>query len=155
GLRAGYPRVYDVALELIAHTDGRVDDENLNVFVSAYQSVTPLRLGELWAVPIMLRLALIENVRSVAIRLAKRRRQRKQAAQWADRMLTTAEHDPRRLPDLLAEMVRSDPPFTSPFIQEFNGKLQGQSPALSFVLTWVEHRLNEEGSSMEQLLRAD
>src|SRR5580704_9695919 len=102
GPRAGYPRVYDIALELITHTDGRVDEENLGAFVSAYQSVAPLRLGELWAVPIMLRLALIENIRTVAAHLAGRRRQRAMAADWADRMLALVEHDPRRLPDLLA-----------------------------------------------------
>ena len=155
GPRPGYPRVYDIALELITHTDGRVDEENLGTFVSAYQSVAPLRLGELWAVPIMLRLALIENIRSVAVHLAGRRRQRDLAAGWADRMLAVAEHDPRHLPDLLAEMARSNPPFTSPFVQEFYSKLQGQSSALAFVLGWVEHRLGEEGLSMEHLLRAD
>lgn len=155
GPRAGYPRVYDIALELITHTDGRVDEENLATFVSAYQSVAPLRLGELWAVPIMLRLALIENIQWVAAHLAGRRRQRELAGDWADRMLAVAERDPRRLPDLLADMARSDPPFTSPFVQEFCGKLQGQSSALAFVLGWVEHRLSEEGLSMEHLLRAD
>jgi cyclic beta-1,2-glucan synthetase len=155
GPRAGYPRVYDIAMELITHTDGRVDEENLGAFVSAYQSVAPLRLGELWAVPIMLRLALIENIRLVAAHLAGRRRQREAAAGWADRMLAMAENDPRHLPDLLAEMARSNPPFTSPFVQEFCGKLQGQSSALAFVLGWVEHRLSEEGLSMEHLLRAD
>ena len=73
GPLAGFPRVYDIALELIAHVDGRVDAENLGGFVAAYQSVTPLTLGELWAVPIMLRLALIENLRRVAAGIARRR----------------------------------------------------------------------------------
>jgi len=155
GPRAGYPRVYDIAMELITHTDGRVDEENLGSFVSAYQSVAPLRLGELWAVPIMLRLALIENTQWVATHLAGRRRQRELATTWADRMLAVAERDPHGLPDLLAEMARSNPPFTSPFVQEFFGKLQGQSSALAFVLGWVEHRLGEEGLNMEHLLRAD
>src|ERR1700722_12589956 len=45
GPRVGYPRVYDIALELITHTDGRIDEENLGTFVSAYQGVAPLRLG--------------------------------------------------------------------------------------------------------------
>jgi cyclic beta-1,2-glucan synthetase len=70
---AGLPRVYDIALETIAHGDGRVDPESLSRFVAAYQTVTPLRLGELWAIPIMLRLALIENLRRVApVRISDR-----------------------------------------------------------------------------------
>jgi cyclic beta-1,2-glucan synthetase len=73
GPSAGRPRVYDIALETIAHGDGRVDPENLRRFIAAYQQVTPLCLGELWAIPIMLRLALIENLRRVAARLSASR----------------------------------------------------------------------------------
>ena len=61
GHSAGLPRVYDIALETISHGDGRVDPESLSSFLKAYQTVTSLKLGELWAIPIMLRLALIEN----------------------------------------------------------------------------------------------
>jgi cellobiose phosphorylase len=154
-LQNGQPRVYEIALELISHTDGRVDAENLSAFIAAYQSVAPLNLGELWAVPIMLRLALIENIHRVADDIVRRRRQRKLAAHWAERMIAGAESNPKRLPKLLADMAEFDPPFTGPFVQEFFSKLQGQSPAVSFVLTWVEHRLNDEGVTMEQLLRAD
>src|SRR3990172_7913771 len=58
GPSAGLPRVYDIALETISHGDGRVDLESLSGFVTSYQTVTSLKLGELWAIPIMLRLAL-------------------------------------------------------------------------------------------------
>ena len=58
GKLAGLPRVYDLMQEFIAHVDGRVDDEALARYTAAYQSVTHLKLGELWSVPIMLRLAL-------------------------------------------------------------------------------------------------
>src|SRR5205085_529221 len=68
GPSARLPRVYDIALEAIAHGDGRIDGEGLRRFVAAYQTVAPLKLGELWAVPIMLRLALVENLRRVAAR---------------------------------------------------------------------------------------
>src|SRR5262249_20753537 len=57
GPSAQLPRVYDIALETIAHGDGRLDIESLSRFVAAYQAVSPLKLGELWAIPIMLRLA--------------------------------------------------------------------------------------------------
>ncbi|EQD68115.1 Glycosyltransferase 36, partial [mine drainage metagenome] len=67
GPSAKLPRVYDIALETIAHGDGRVDRESLSRFVASYQTVTPLKLGELWAIPIMLRLGLIENLRRVAV----------------------------------------------------------------------------------------
>jgi Ser/Thr protein kinase RdoA (MazF antagonist) len=67
GPSAGFPRIYDLALGLISHMDGRVDNDNATQFIAAYQTVTPLMLGELWAFPIMLQLALLENIRRIAI----------------------------------------------------------------------------------------
>ena len=86
GAAATSPRVYSIVLDLISHVDGHVDSLSLNSFVAAYQTITPLKLGELWAVPIMLRLALIENLRRVALRIASNRRDRDTAADWAERM---------------------------------------------------------------------
>ena len=53
GPSKGFARVYDIALEAISHGDGRLDLESLPRLISAYQSVDVLRLGELWAIPIM------------------------------------------------------------------------------------------------------
>src|SRR5262249_40435772 len=63
GPYAGYPRVYGLAVELVAHTDSRLDSENITRFAQAYQTVAPLSSGEVWAVPIKLRVALAENLR--------------------------------------------------------------------------------------------
>lgn len=95
GPRKGYPRIFDVVMELVRHTDGQVDLENLGRFVRAYQEAQPLTLGELWAVPIMLRLALIENLRLAAEQIAWRRRQRDAALAWAERFLHVVENHPR------------------------------------------------------------
>ena len=92
GASAGFPRVYDLALELISHGDGRVDLEDLSRFITAYQRTNTLNLGELWAVPIMLRLALIENLRRVALRISIGRDERDLAADWA----RADDHDRRR-----------------------------------------------------------
>src|SRR2546421_2702717 len=45
GELAGYPRIYAVALALIAHTDSRLDLVTLRRFISAYQTVSPLSIG--------------------------------------------------------------------------------------------------------------
>mgnify|MGYP007017515084 CR=1 FL=1 len=87
GPSAGLPRVYDIVLELISHADAQIDAESLRAFVAAYQTVSSLKMGELWAVPIVLRLALIENLRRVAAHIAIGCRDRDLAAEWAERML--------------------------------------------------------------------
>jgi cyclic beta-1,2-glucan glucanotransferase len=155
GPSAGLPRVYDLALETISHGDARVDPESLSGFVEAYQTITALKLGELWAIPIMLRLALIENLRRVAAELAVDRINRNLADSWADKMTEVAERDPKNLILVIADMARSNPPMVSSFIAELARRLQGQGPALALPLTWIEQRLSESGSTIEQLVRSE
>ncbi len=152
---AGYPRVYDIALEIIAHGDGRVDAEALSRFMAAYQTVTALNLGELWAIPIMLRLAVIENLRRVAVWIAAGLAERDMADSWADQMTETAEKDPKSLILVIADMARSSPPMAGSFVAELARRLQGQGPALALPLTWIEQRLSESGLKIEQLVQSE
>ncbi len=124
-------------------------------FVAAYQTVTVLKLGELWAIPIMLRLALIENLRRVGARIAADRIDRNRADYWADQMTEIAEKDPKNLILVIADMARSSPPMVSSFVAELARRLQGQGPALALPLTWIEQRLSESGLTIEQLVQSE
>ena len=155
GPSAGHPRVYDIALETVAHGDGRVDPETLSRFVAAYQTVTDLRLGELWAIPIMLRLAVIENLRRVGVRIAAGWDERNLAEQWADRMVEAAERDPKNLILVIADMARSQPPMVSAFVAELVRRLQGRGPALALPLTWIEQHLAESGLTIAQMVQTE
>lgn len=55
----GYPRIYDLAQQLVASSDVRLDLEQVQRFVWLYQDVRPLTTGELWALPVMLRLSML------------------------------------------------------------------------------------------------
>ena len=155
GPSAGFPRVYDLALEVISHGDGRVDGEDLRLFISAYQRVTPLLLGELWAIPIMLRLAMIENLRRVSARVAASRLHVNQAQFWANEMLAAVENDPKALILVVADMARSNPPMESAFVAELARCLQGHGPELALPLTWIKQRLAETSFTIEQLVLSE
>lgn len=155
GPSTGLPRVYDIALETISHGDGRVDPEGLSSFVAAYQTVATLRLGELWAIPIMLRLALVENLRRVAARIAIDRTYRNLADYWADKITDTAEKDPKSMILTVADMARSKPPMVSSFVAEFTRRLQGHGAPLSLPLTWIEQQLSESYLTIEQLVQSE
>jgi cyclic beta-1,2-glucan glucanotransferase len=154
GPSEGFPRIYELALDLIAHQDGRVERDNAAAFLAAYQTVDPLNLGELWAFPIMLRLGLLENVRRVGSRIARRREERDTAIAWADRILTAAGEEPKRLIHVLAEFANATVPLTAPFVEDFYARLQAQGPALALVQAWLEHQLSDQGLSAVQLLEA-
>jgi len=155
GPASGYPRAYGIALELVSHVDGRVDAVSLNGFIASYQALAPLKLGELWAIPIMLRLALIENLRRVATRIAATRRDRDIAGDWAERMVQIVEQNPGDLILVMADMARANPPLSGAFLAELTRHLQGQSPYFVFANTWLGQRISEQGLTIEQLVLAD
>jgi len=155
GPSAGLPRVYDIALEIISHSDGRVDQQGLSHFIAAYQTVTHLKLGELWAIPIMLRLALIENLRRLAAQFSIDRINQNLAVYWAEQMIEIAEQDPKSLILVIADMARSEPPMVSSFVAELTRMLQGKGPALALPLTWIEQRLSETGQTSNELVQAE
>ena len=76
---AGHARIYAIAVELIRHSDSRLDRQQLAQFLNSYQRVAPLTIGELWAWPSMLKLALIENLRRLAEELLAGRAERRAA----------------------------------------------------------------------------
>jgi len=44
--------------------------------------------------------------------------------------------------------------MVSSFVAELARRLQGQSPALALPLTWMEQRLSERGTTIEQLVQS-
>ena len=155
GPSSGLPRVYDIVLELIAHVDAQIDAESLRAIVAAYQTVTSLKLGELWAVPIMLRLALIENLRRVTARLMVGRHDRDLADHWVDRLQDIAGKHPSHLVVVVADMAESELPMSSSFVAEFCQRLSRQNPVVHLARSWLEQRLAEEGLCIEQLVHLE
>ena len=182
GPNAGRPRAYDLAMELISHVDGRVDIESLSAFTASYQRVEPLKLGELWAVPIMLRLALIENLRRVAARIAAGQEDQDLAHAWSQKMQAAAKRDPKSVVKVLSDMyddlrelnldelaaeaqaagVRpEDLPaetavqLTPSFVTEFSRRMQGQSMSSASPMQWVNDALAEQGQSLDNLIQRE
>jgi len=152
GISSGMPRVYDIVLEIISHSDGRVDGNSLSSFIAAYQTCTVLTLGELWAIPIMLRLAVIENLRRVSAKIALDMIDHNLADYWADRMIVTVQEEPGNLILVIADMARSKPVLDGPFVAGFTRELLGKGPALALPLSWMEQQLSGVGISSNDLV---
>ena len=153
----GFPRVYDICpRRYIAHWRWAYGSGKSQQFrYRLTQTVSILKLGELWAIPIMLRFALIENIRRVVARIAADRAERNRADYWADLLTETIEKDPNRLILSVADMARSTPPMASAFVAELTRRLQAQGHALALPLTWIEQQLSAVGLTTEQLVRSE
>lgn len=155
GRSAGMPRVFDIVIELISHVDAEIEAGTLSAFIESYQSVATLKLGELWAIPIMLRLGLIENLQRITSRLVLARRDCELAGHWVARLEEVAETNPSRLVIVVAELAESNVPLSSAFVAEFCLRLSQGSPRLQLARSWMENVLQERGQSIELLVYQD
>ncbi|MEO8575349.1 MAG: glucoamylase family protein [Gemmatimonadales bacterium] len=148
GTLAHYPRVYDVAIELIAHTEGHISLENITLFVGEYQKLASLKLGELWAIPTMLRLGLVENLRRMSLRVAARLDEVEEADKWSARIMAANNKSPQALADGLKDFINNHPPFSPTFVARFLHQIRGYQ--VNFTpLVWLEQWIAEDGPSAE------
>jgi cyclic beta-1,2-glucan synthetase len=140
GALAGYPRVYDLAITLISHTEGRIDVDNVDLVVGAFQEITPLRVGELWAIPAMLRLGLIESVRRMTLRTVQRLEEVERADQMASRLITASKAGPDALRGAVAslqdDVASLHPIFISRFLQRLR-LARGSFAQLGWLEQWI------------------
>ena len=138
GPRYGEPRAYDLAAELVAHVDADLAEEDVVDFLIAYQQVSPLAMSEIWALPLLLRLALLESLSYLATRIDEQQHEFEWAEFWANRLLVSARRTPDRLLAILAELSSEHPDPSTVFADRLIGQLQGESLALGPVLAWLE-----------------
>jgi cyclic beta-1,2-glucan synthetase len=155
GELAGYPRVYAIALALIAHTDSRLDGDTIARFVRSYQQVTPLSIGEVWAIAITLRVALVENLRRLALRIVDARDAREHADELADKLLETAGRDPSELLAVLEAAMEKNKPLDRAFVVQLTQRLRDQDPEVWPALDWLEKQLALESSTTEQIVHLE
>jgi cyclic beta-1,2-glucan synthetase len=151
----GYPRIYAVALALIEHTDSRLDTATLRRFIAAYQTVAPLSIGELWAVAITLRLALVENLRRLATTIVRAREQRDEADRIADKILELASRDPRAIMTLVQDRLGKREHLPQTLVVQLVQRLREQHPLVMPVVDWCESELALEENSIEQIIHAE
>ncbi|MBC8031114.1 MAG: hypothetical protein H7Z16_13450 [Pyrinomonadaceae bacterium] len=150
-----YPRIYAVALELIAHTDCRLDTNTLRRFIASYQTVAPLSIGELWAVAITLRLALVENLRRLALMIVRGREQRELADKLADKLLELAKRQPAALIPTISERLGKRERIPQSLVVQLTQRLREQDPAVMPVTDWLERQLTQQNTSIEGIIHAE
>ena len=151
----GYPRVYLLARELIAHTAGRIDLETIADFTSAYQRITALTIGETWAVPIMLRLGLVEELNRLAEGVVSARRSRAVARGWHARLSSPERWDEPGIAMVLDSGRDEDGRLAPAFVVELMHWLRDQ-PSTAARFSQALHRaLEAQDDSADEMLRIE
>ena len=149
----GYPRVYSFARELIVHTAGRIDLETLVEFTAAYQRVAPLSIGETWAIPIMIRLALVEELSELAEGVTAARRSRESARQATEAVVV--EWDNATVARILKGGRDAAGQLPPAFVVELLQWLRDQPTAASPMWHALDRALEAQDDSADEMLRRE
>lgn len=147
----GYPRVFGLARAFVAHTDSRFELEMLCRFVEAYQRVQPLTIGELWAVPITLRIVLVENLRRCAEQIVRSGMARREADTLADRILKAERPEAETVDASLRQFGRK--PLSTAFAVQLVQRLREQDPIATPALRWLDERFAAQGTTADDIVQ--
>ena len=148
GYLKGFPRVYAVALELVAHLDGKLEDNTMGIFLKAYQSQNALTMSELWILPLMLETALIENIRMICEKIIDSYVER-QKVEWL--MAGGPEDDIKNILDEIGIMRSVNSPFVEHLVKLIRkeGLDQGQ------ILSILDKKLEEFDTKVEKIVQEE
>lgn len=152
---AQYPRVYNVALDFLSHTDCVLDTDLLSSFVEGYQTISVLAIGEVWAVPIMIRFSLLDNLKNLATGMLRAREELKAAEKLIEEILGDESKPGTQILLNLAEKVMLRPDFLSLGAGHLIRRLRDRGRKASLTLQWLEERLREEGRDPEEILKSE
>ena len=155
GGMSGFPRIYSIAVAFIAHTDSRVDEDSLRRFIRAYQQATPLTIGELWAMAITLRLALVENLRRLTDRVVAAREEREEADQLADRLLVATDEEQRAVVAVLIQQLETRKKTGRAFVVQLTQRLRDQDPDVRQLVEWIDREVQSQGQSIDQIVQLE
>ncbi len=156
GPHSGMPRVYVIAQVVVEQGDARIDLETLKRFIVAYQTISPLTIGELWAVAITLRISLIKRLLPLVRRILLFREQRRRSDIVADEILELAVRNdvtPEDIRQKLEASLNLKENFQRPFIVHLMGRLRDQDPSVFKAMEWLEEKLRGLKSSTSLLIQ--
>ncbi len=141
------PRALAIAWIYVAHSDSTVSLQNFKAIVEGYQSVEPLKIGELWALPSLLRFVLIENLRRISVRVNRARELRGTANDVADKVLAASDSNDET--SLLAAYTQHARDTT--FATQLLYRLRDGSQNAEKALDWLEKLLEKAGTDAEEV----
>jgi len=150
----GYPRIYELVEKLAAISDNIIDPDNTSTAVQSYQEIETLDLGELWAVPILIRLVLIRRLVEKSGQLLEQREVKDRVEEVIDEFLDSESDEPgyliRKLPEML-ESENADEHFLTVMAQ----RLQAVGLLTDTERSWFDYKFRRWNTTLEDQLRIE
>jgi cellobiose phosphorylase len=155
GLFKGQIRIFAVAVELVAHTDGQIDEKILTDYLKAYQSHAVLFDREIVALPMMMTLALIENIRVLCEEIKNTQNQWHKADKIFAKWLENEDDDTKKTIKLFEDSLQSLDEANPSFVEHLFYRLRRSGRSYVEVLRTMDENLNKLGATTEEITQKE
>ncbi|MGI6513148.1 MAG: GH36-type glycosyl hydrolase domain-containing protein [Syntrophomonadales bacterium] len=148
--KTGDMRIFNICSEYLQHVDGNLDEDSLTAFINSYQQVSVLKIAEVWAIPLIIRIALIRHLARVAQEVKTRR----QVCTFAEELLARIGASDLN-PDILAaalEEAGQEMPLSGSMIVHLIRHLRERADDSHMVQEWLMCNLEDGPASLDQVV---
>ena len=92
----GVARVYSISRKFVGYTDGVVTKDGIETFVNAYQSKRAMSGDELYELPMMLQISLIENIKNVSLKIIAGQLQKFKVESMVERIINNKDQNKQK-----------------------------------------------------------
>ncbi|MCC5921795.1 MAG: hypothetical protein LAT68_01150 [Cyclobacteriaceae bacterium] len=156
GDHIGFPRVYEIALNLLTHTDNVLDKDVLAEYIKNYQDEEPLQIGELWAIPIMIRLFLIQILSEKASTILEQKKLKIKVEEFVVDLQKVDLEEPGLYSQTVSSWFKGNSKKSGLYtlIELFNN-LQFQGLLQEEQKRWFNYRINQYEITLEDAMRQE
>lgn len=148
--KSGEPRILSICIDYLNHVDGNLEEDSFTSYINFYQEVTVLTIAEAWAMPLLMRIALIRRLAEVMERI----RERQEVCHLVERLLERIEKpkiNPEVLKDAL-EQAGQDLPLSGPMIVHLVSHLREWADDSATVREWLMCKLENGPESLDRIV---
>ncbi|WP_368294468.1 glucoamylase family protein [Dehalobacter sp. TBBPA1] len=156
GDNAGYPRIYLIIAEFLKQCEHELNFDQLKAFIAGYQEEAPLSSAEIWAVPMMLKVLLLEKVYYQVERILYIQAERRKADDWLKTVFegyTDAEMPASEMPPASGQ----DPEdvLTAIFMERIARKLKEHGLEAKILYNWLDNAASRQNTTVEKAVNSE
>ena len=149
------PRIYILAHEIVSHTDGVVDGEKISDFINAYQEINYLKIDEIWELGVMLKIALLEKICSIASKLVNIKSERDIAEKYAESLISIKEKEKKEIEKFFMKCFGKIGMDRQTLIEHFSHRVKPYKNLSAVCREFFDEKLSEFESGLEKLVRME
>lgn len=154
-LDSGIPRVYTIAEEVVAFTDGILDEDIIINFIEGYQSIVPLNSDELWIIPLMIKVALIKRIRELAVHIVELQNQKNQGRKWGALLLENIDGSKDKLHRLIMEHDKENGYMSTSYAEGMLQIFRSNGNRAASLMTWLDGKLALQGTNIDEMIQKE